>query len=126
MDKSHAKTELDKQERLSKICDLLVGAGYFRARLNIDPFDKILGGMCWSINGSNYDIDIEFEDDMNLGQKVKLSEKIIAALRTMKCPHGLAPHQVNGLDYKALEPVIKYLIEVLYQSRDTRKERTKN
>jgi hypothetical protein len=44
-----------------------VAAGYFRARLNIEPFDKILGGMCWAITGSNFDIDLEFEDDLKLG-----------------------------------------------------------
>jgi len=52
---------------MQKINDIMVAAGYFRARLNIEPFDKILGGMCWCIAGSNFDIDIEFLDDMNKG-----------------------------------------------------------
>ena len=52
---------------LQTICDQFVSAGYFRARLNIEPFDKILGGMCWAITGSNFDIDLEFEDDLKLG-----------------------------------------------------------
>ena len=47
--------------------------------------------MCWSIAGSNYDIDIDFQDDLNMGQKIKLSEKITAALRIMECPLQLAP-----------------------------------
>ena len=55
---------------------MLVAAGYFRARLPIEPFDKILGGMCWCITGSNNEIDLDFEDDLKLGQKVKLSEKV--------------------------------------------------
>jgi CCDC93, coiled-coil domain len=46
---------------------MLVAAGYFRARLAIDPFDKILGGMCWCITGSNNEIELEFEDDLKLG-----------------------------------------------------------
>jgi hypothetical protein len=37
--------------------------------------------MCWSIAGSNFDIDIEFQDEMNMGQKIKLSEKVVAALK---------------------------------------------
>ena len=37
--------------------------------------------MCWSIAGSNYDIDIEFQDDLIMGQKIKLAEKIVAALK---------------------------------------------
>ena len=56
-----------QSELMSTIQDILVTAGYFRARLNIDPFDKILGGMCWCITGSNNDIDLEYEDDLNMG-----------------------------------------------------------
>lgn len=82
----------EQQELLQKIQDLVVAAGYFRARLNIDPFDKILGAMCWCITGSNYDVDLEFEDDMNLGQKVQLAEKVTIALREMKCPTPIAAH----------------------------------
>ena len=41
-------------------------SGYFRARLAISPFDKILVGMCWCITGSNIDVDIEFDDDINM------------------------------------------------------------
>ena len=71
---------------------MLVAAGYFRARLNIPPFDKIIGAMCWCITGSIYDIDIEFEDDLTLGQKIKLTEKITVALREMECPTAIAAH----------------------------------
>jgi len=67
-------------ELYSTIQDILVTAGYFRARLPIDPFDKILGGMCWCITGSNNEIDLDYEDDLNMGQKVRLSEKIINAI----------------------------------------------
>ena len=28
-------------ELLQQICDILVAGGYFRARLNIEPFDKV-------------------------------------------------------------------------------------
>lgn len=71
---------------------MLVVAGYFRARLQIDPFDKILGGMCWCITGSNNDIDLEFEDDLKLGQKVKLAEQVVASMRIMECPYQIFPH----------------------------------
>jgi hypothetical protein len=46
--------------------------------------------MCWTITGSKHDIDLEFDDDLNLGQKVKLSEKVVAALKAMECPHPLS------------------------------------
>ena len=31
----------ENAELLQKICDMLVVGGYFRARLNIEPFDKV-------------------------------------------------------------------------------------
>ena len=114
------------QELLQKICDILIAAGYFRARLStLDPFDKILGGICWSIAGSNFDIDIEFADDLNMGQKIKVSEKVVSALKTMECPLTLAPQQIQGLDYAKIYPVVQWLIKKLMESRDNRGDRNK-
>jgi hypothetical protein len=107
-------------EAYQAICDDLIMGGYFRARLPIDPFDKILGGMCWTIVGSNYNIDLDFEDDLNLGAKVKLSEKVVEAITQMDCPHALAAYQIQGLDYGRIGQVIKWLIAKLMASRDTR------
>jgi hypothetical protein len=40
--------EREDTEFLQNITDMLLGAGYFRARLNnIEPFDKVLGGLSW-------------------------------------------------------------------------------
>lgn len=114
------QTEMLQAQLLQQIQDLLVGAGYYRARLNIEPFDKILGGMCWCITGSNYDVDIEYEDDMNRGEKIKISEKVQIAIQEMECPHPLAAHQIQGLDYKKTLPVLQWLIETLKKSRDNR------
>ena len=99
---------------------MLVAGGYFRARLNIAPFDKILGGMCWSITGSAYDIDLEFEDDLTRGQKVELAEKVVASLQQMECPFTIFPHQISGCDYEALIKVIKWLLQKLKENRDNR------
>ena len=76
--------------------------------------------MCWSITGSNYDIDLDFEDDLTLGEKVKLSEHVVASLQVMECPHVLFPHQISGCDYGALIPVMKWLLKILRESRDQR------
>jgi CCDC93, coiled-coil domain len=81
-------------ELLQQICDMLIAAGYFRARLAIDPFDKILGGMCWCITGSNNEIELEFEDDLKLGQKVKLAEKVVQSIEIMGSPQKIFPHQI--------------------------------
>lgn len=43
-------------------------------------FDKILGGLTWCITLSNYEIDISYNDEMTMGQKIKLSEKVVTAL----------------------------------------------
>merc|ERR1719469_179178 len=107
-------------EAYQGICDQLIMGGYFRARLPIDPFDKILGGMCWTIVGSNYNVDLDFEDDLNLGAKIKLAEKVILAIEAMECPFALAAYQIQGLDYGRIGQVIKWLITKLMSSRDTR------
>lgn len=79
-------------ESLQQICDLLIACGYFRARLPIEPFDKILGGMCWAITGCNNEVDLDFEDDLTLGQRIRLSEKVVEAIQLMACPNKLFPH----------------------------------
>ena len=81
--------------------------------------------MCWSIAGSNFDIDIEFADDLNMGQKIKLSEKVVNALKQMECPLLLAPQQIQGLDYAKIFPVIQWLVKKLMESRDNRGDRNK-
>jgi len=48
----------ESQSYYQQISDMLLSAGYFRARIpGITPFDKILGGMTWSITASNVDVD---------------------------------------------------------------------
>ena len=76
--------------------------------------------MCWCITGSNYDVDIEFEDDLTMGEKVRLSEKVQFALKDMECPFSVAAIQIQGLDYNRCLPVIQWLIKKLMESRDVR------
>ena len=45
------------------------------------------------------DVDIEFKDDLNLKEKIRLSEQAIIGLEKMGCPFRLAAHQIQGLDY---------------------------
>lgn len=84
-------TNLDPENnpKLKEIYDILLLAGYFRIRIpSIGPLDKvnlvittqIQGGLSWCITQSNFDIDLEYSDDFNIGQKIKLSEKIVSAL----------------------------------------------
>mmetsp|Transcript_43286 Transcript_43286/g.49771 ORF Transcript_43286/g.49771 Transcript_43286/m.49771 type:complete len:653 (+) Transcript_43286:32-1990(+) len=109
----------ESQSYYQQISDMLLSAGYFRARIpGITPFDKILGGMTWSITASNVDVDIDFKDDLNLGQKIKLSEVIVSALKNMRCPHKLEPHQIQGLDYVKVFPVIQWLVKKVIETRE--------
>jgi len=36
-----------------------------------------------------------------------MTEKIVGALKRMKCPHRLEPHQIQGLDFIHIFPVVQ-------------------
>ena len=66
----------EPSKELAQITDILLAAGYFRARVaTLSPFDKvsstqILGGMAWCITLANEEISIEFSDEMNMRKKM--------------------------------------------------------
>ncbi len=111
----------ERIELYNKIVESLITAGYFRARINsLEPFDKILGGMAWILTGCFYDIDIEFKDEMNLTEKIRVSEKIVAGLKAINCPMTLNPVQIQGLDLKPLYQCLQWLQKKLLETRDER------
>ena len=111
----------ERIELYNKIVESLITAGYFRARSNsLEPFDKILGGMAWILTGCFYDIDIEFKDEMNLTEKIRVSEKIVAGLKAINCPMTLNPVQIQGLDLKPLYQTLQWLQKRLLETRDER------
>jgi hypothetical protein len=72
----------DNQKLYEKIVELLIAAGYFRARIaNLEPFDKILGGIAWTLTGSFCDVDIEFKDEMNMTEKMYIGFNIVKSVR---------------------------------------------
>lgn len=113
--------------------DILVAAGYYRARIKgLSAFDKVVGGMTWCIECCDYDVDVDllFHENLSIGQKMwgprmmspqlnwriflffsALVEKIVSVLIDMKCPHSLEPHQVQGLEFLAIHPVIQWLVK---------------
>ncbi|CAI5670751.1 unnamed protein product [Oreochromis niloticus] len=106
------ETREDEEQRvkLTEILELLLAAGYFRARIKgLSPFDKVVGGMTWCITTCNFDIDVDllFQENSTIGQKISLTEKIVSVLPKMKCPHRLEPHQIQGLDFIHIFPVIQ-------------------
>ncbi|KAL2748853.1 coiled-coil domain-containing protein 93 isoform X1 [Vespula maculifrons] len=116
LSKSSETTETDIREdeeqttKLQEIIDLLVAAGYFRARIKgLSNFDKVIGGMTWCIESCNFDVDVDllFRENLTIGQKISLTEKIVVMLPKMKCPYHIEPHQIQGLDCIHIFPVIQ-------------------
>ncbi|GMT14421.1 hypothetical protein PFISCL1PPCAC_5718 [Pristionchus fissidentatus] len=104
----------EQYEKLQNCLDLLVAAGYFRARVKgISAFDKIVGGMVWCISTLNYSIDVDllFTENSSIGQKIALTEKIVEVLPLIKCPHSIEPHQIQGFDFIHVFPVIQWLVK---------------
>ncbi|CAD6219643.1 GSCOCG00011518001-RA-CDS [Cotesia congregata] len=90
--------------KFNELVDLLVAAGYFRARIKgLSNFDKVIGGITWCIESCNFDVNVNFlfHENLSIGQKI------------------IEPHQVQGLDYIHIFPVIQWLVK---KSIETRKE----
>ncbi len=82
--------------------------------------------MAWCITCSNFDIDIDYNDDMTMGQKIKLSEKVVKALQKMKSPFLISPHQIQGLDFTNLFPIFQWLIKFVLETREYRQDYNKS
>ncbi|KAK2581686.1 hypothetical protein KPH14_002175 [Odynerus spinipes] len=125
--RSSETTEADIREdeeqtaKLQEIIDLLVAAGYFRARIKgLSNFDKVIGGMTWCIESCNFDVDVDllFRENLTIGQKISLTEKIVVMLPKMKCPYRIEPHQIQGLDCIHIFPVVQWLIKRSMEMRE--------
>ena len=110
-----AATAADAAQRFEEIISLLVAAGYFRARIaSLSPFDKVVGGMAWCMTATSVDLDVAFQENATIGQKIKIGEGIERALKSMKCRIPLQAHQIQGLDYAAIFPVVQWLVKQAY------------
>eukprot|EP01113_Clastostelium_recurvatum_P017725 TRINITY_DN2092_c0_g1_i2.p1 TRINITY_DN2092_c0_g1~~TRINITY_DN2092_c0_g1_i2.p1 ORF type:complete len:610 (-),score=212.75 TRINITY_DN2092_c0_g1_i2:101-1930(-) len=106
--------------KYNEIIEILLAGGYFRARISgLSSFDKVVGGMAWSITSSNVDLDVDvfFQENANIKQKIKLSEKLIEALHKLKCPYPLQAQQIQGQDYINLFPIIQWLVAKVLETR---------
>ncbi|XP_023580453.1 coiled-coil domain-containing protein 93 [Trichechus manatus latirostris] len=117
------ETREDEEQnvKLTEILELLVAAGYFRARIKgLSPFDKVVGGMTWCITTCSFDVDVDllFQENSTIGQKIALSEKIVSVLPRMKCPHQLEPHQIQGMDFIHIFPVIQWLVKRAIETKE--------
>ncbi|CAK1556176.1 unnamed protein product [Leptosia nina] len=108
-----------------EISDALVAAGYYRAQLQgLSAFDKIVGGLTWCIELCDIDIDINllFEENLTIGKKIALTEKIVKVLPTMKCPYIIEPHQIQGLDFINIFPLVQWLIKYSSEFREAKED----
>ena len=124
--------EQEDEEQVSKyieIIEMLVQAGYYRARINgLSSFDKIVGGMTWCMESCNYDVDVDllFQENSTIGQKIALTEKIVVVLPKMNCPHFIEPHQIQGLDYFHIYPVVQWLVKESMITRENMRQYVRN
>lgn len=117
--------DVDAESKKQDIFDLLLVAGYFRIRIpSISDFDKMLGGISWGIlmSGFDIDLDLEYSEEFRIKEKIKLAERVVKGLKNMNCPHPLQPHQIQGLDYGAIQPVIKWLLTFVLETRQLRQD----
>ena len=80
----------EQSVKLRECIDLLLAAGYFRARIKgLSPFDKIIGGMTWCIQASNFDVDVDllFQENSTIGQKMWVSDSLTSQTLS-KAPHN--------------------------------------
>jgi len=127
MDQTSETEKVYQLQKYEEIIEILLSAGYFRARItDLSEFDKVVGGMCWSItsSGEDVDVDILFQENSTIGQRIALAEAICTALTKMKCPVTIQPHQiqggVGGSDYPALYPAIVWLVKKSFEHREER------
>jgi len=114
------REDTEAKTKFQETVDLLVAAGYFRARIKgLSAFDKIVGGMTWCISTCSVDVDVDllFQENSSIGAKIALTEKIVGTLPRMKCPHRLEPHQIQGLDYIHIFPVVQWLVKKALETK---------
>ncbi|KAH9524581.1 Coiled-coil domain-containing protein 93 [Bulinus truncatus] len=119
--KVETREDEEQNVKLQETIDLLLAAGYFRARIKgLSPFDKVVGGMTWCITTCNFDVDVDllFQENSTIGQKIALTESIVAVLPKMKCPYRIEPHQIQGLDFIHIFPVVQWLVKKAIETRE--------
>ncbi|XP_067634295.1 coiled-coil domain-containing protein 93 isoform X2 [Eurosta solidaginis] len=122
------REDVDATAKEQETFDMLVAAGYYRARIKgLSSFDKVVGGMTWCIECCDYDVDVDllFHENLTIGQKISLVEKIVSVLPQMKCPFQIEPHQIQGLEFLSIHPVIQWLVKKSVENRTERAQRLK-
>ncbi|UJR23182.1 hypothetical protein I4U23_026201 [Adineta vaga] len=118
--KFDVREDPEQKTKCDETMELLLAAGYFRVRIKgLSDFDKVVGGLAWSIQACNFavDIDILYQENAILGQKIELTERIVLVLSRMKYPHTIEPHQIQGGDFIHIFPVVQWLVKKVFERR---------
>lgn len=116
-----SREDEEQEKKCQQVMELLVAAGYFRARIKgLSNFDKVVGGLVWCLETCNFDVDVDllFQEDLSIGKKIALTEKIVTVTGEMSCPHAIEPHQIQGLDYIHIYPVVQWLVRRAIETRE--------
>ena len=95
---------------MQQIVDMLVAAGYFRARISgLDAFDKIVGGMSWAITASGVpvEVDVNFKENANIGEKMYVLLFIF---------YIISLHTINVYTYIVIYYRIQFNLRKYYRS----------
>ena len=74
----------------------------------------------WCLETCTYDVDVDllFNEELKIGKKIALTEKIVNVLQTIQCPYKIEPHQIQGSDYINIFPVVQWLVKKAMETRD--------
>ncbi len=88
-------------------------AGYMRVRIqSICLLDKVMGGLAWCLQQCQMEVYLGgFEEDMNIGDKIRLSQTLVAVLHQVDCPVNIQPHQIQGLDLDVIIELFTWLLQ---------------
>jgi len=73
LDQTSSAERAEQQRALEELLGVLLSAGYFRARIpSLPAFDKVVGGFVWCISssGAAVDVDLFYDEELVLGQKM--------------------------------------------------------
>ncbi|CAF1612104.1 unnamed protein product [Adineta ricciae] len=118
--KFDVREDPEQKAKCDETMELLLAAGYFRVRIKgLSDFDKVVGGLAWSIQACNFavDIDVLYQENAILGEKIELTERIVLVLSRMKCPYVIEPHQIPGNDFIHIFPVVQWLVKKVFERR---------
>ncbi|KAG6649529.1 coiled-coil domain-containing protein 93 isoform X1 [Carya illinoinensis] len=104
MAESHFLSESGSPISLGRIYDLLLSVGYADAvKTDISASEKLCSGIVWCIAAVN-------DETLTHLEEIEIENRIEEALRLIGCPHHVKASQIEVLDFKAIFPVVQWLV----------------